>query len=1195
MSRVWTENQHDAIFARGGSVLVSAAAGSGKTAVLVQRVIELLTDRENPVDADRLLIVTFTRAAAAEMKERITAAIDDLLSQNPGDSTLIRQKQLLYKAHISTIDSFCIDVSREYFYELDINRDFRIADSNELRILEQESMEEILEEFYASADPGFLKLCDMLSSAKDDKPLARQIDSLYKFLLSIPYPKRWMEEKLDFYNHEHKPEQTPWAKEAMDYAASAADYCETVCSGINLSLSEFKELDKASCRTLFDYYQTFITGLCNVLKRGDWDETAVYLSRFTPGTLVFPRKYTDEIMKSRAKYARDNIKSTIIDLQGIFRWTSEEVRSDIAELRPLVMALFECVSCYADRVSDKKREKNIADFSDVERYMVRLLTRQNEESGEVEITPTAEELSRRFDYIMVDEFQDVNGVQDLIFRALSRFEKNLFMVGDVKQSIYGFRQAMPEIFLNRKDTYPMYDREKENYPAKIILDKNFRSRGEITDGINFVFSRLMCREVGDMDYTGEEALNAGADFSPCESPAVCLSVIDRGSYDPDIEYINLEARYIAVKIHTLIMSGFKVKDGDGERRARYSDFAVLLRSPNGISGAYVNELINMGIPASSQIKESFLNSGEIKLMLNCLSVIDNPIQDIPLLSVMMSPIYAFSADDMAKIRLNHREGNLYSAVLEYSAKSKKTADFLNDISYLRSYAATHRVGELITEIYGRTAYPAVASVTYKRPNVIKNLNLLQEYADSYESRGYKGLSAFIRYIKRVKECECDFEAGSLINDEISNTVRIMSIHSSKGLEFPVCFIAATSRDFNRNDLKGDVLIHNSLGAALRKKKGPAKYSDLPREAVALRIAQNQLSEELRVLYVAMTRAKERLYIINSQKNPQKYLEKLSSQISEGGSILPYAEKNAKGIGDWIFMCGIAHPKETVLSDLSGVSDFFKAPDCAAEYPWSAEVINSADCPLEDYDALFNSDIFKSASSLLEEPGADFIKTLSERINFTYKNQVLTELPVKISASELAHSNTEERFSKILAKPGFLKDENLTPAERGTAFHRLLQFCDFKGLREDFSSELSKAVAANRLTPAQAKSISREKAEAFINSSLGGRIISSDRLFREYRFMTEIPAEKIRTGLPDEFKQTPVLLQGAVDLAFLCKDGLVIVDYKTDRVNDPSELVPLYKPQLMLYKDAMEQSTGCKVTECIIYSLHLCKEVTVYKA
>lgn len=1191
MSRKWTENQHNAIYATNGSVLVSAAAGSGKTAVLVERIIKLITRENSPVDVDRLLVVTFTRAAAAEMKERVTEALNKLLRDDPFNKNLLIQKQKMFRANISTIDSFCIDIAREYFYVLNIKQDFRVADENELTVLKNDAMEDTLEHFYNENSADFNLLVKSFSAPKNDNTIVEVIDRIYSFLLSHPFPDIWQSEKLSMYDDFSDVSKTVWGKEIINYTNSAVDYCADACSSALSLITNESLLVSTTPHKLFISYKSDLEKISELLCEENWDKTALFLNEFKFGTLRFPNKFEDEELTNQIKILRENVKGTLSSVKKLFCWNNEECKADINYLYPIVRKLFQCVNYYRNKIEEYKLKKNIADFSDIEHYIIKLFVKGYDENKRPVLTDTAKEVAKRFDYIMVDECQDVNEVQDLIFRAISKDEKNLFMVGDVKQSIYGFRQAMPEIFLARKDSYSIYSEEEDNYPSKIILDKNFRSRKGIAHGINFIFSRLMSKEVGDMQYSEEEMLNAAAEFPDTDDFALNFALIDRDDFSDDIDFTVLEARYIALKIQEMVLSKYQITENGSQRDIRYSDFAILLRSTTRTAETYVNELMSMGVPAYSETKGSFFEADEIKVMLNFLRLLDNPVLDIPLLSVMMSPMYGFTADEVAEIKCSGKYYNLYSAVLFYAEKNGgKTAEFLKEISNLRTFSVTNSVEDLIKEIYNITGYPSVISAVEERPNAVKNLNLLCEYASKYESNGYKGLSAFIHYLDRIKECGFDFESGTLVNGEITNTVQVMSIHKSKGLEFPVCFLAATSKEFNDDDLKKDVLLHSDLGIGIKKRENLCRYTTMPREGVALEISKSQMSEELRILYVALTRAKEKLYILNSQKKPLEYLEKLSLKINSGGNISSYSVKNSKSISDWMFMCLLAYTEfsgnfaDEIKKIMPAQKQYGNSEN--NKYPWNIMYINKEVCDLENFKGIISPEIFTNSEFFVSEPDRDFINTLKERINFKYKYSPLVNLPTKVSASDIAHKDAERFFSKVLQRPDFMSKDSLTATQKGTAFHKFLQYCDFAKAKENSETEINRLKNLNYLSEAEAQAIPCNEVTKFMESPLAEKILKSKEVLREFRFMTYINAEDYDNTVSQDFAKEKVLLQGAVDLAFEDDGQLVIVDYKTDRVKNIDQLKQLYSKQLSLYRTAMESCTDYKVKECVIFSLYL---------
>lgn len=1186
MPKNWTDNQKNAIQARGGSILVSAAAGSGKTAVLVERVIQLITDIHAPIDIDRLLVVTFTRAAAAEMKDRVDLALDHLLEQDPFNKNLLRQKQLMYKANISTIDHFCINLAREFFYKLGIKQDFRIADNNELRILESEAMDAVLERFYSGGDPAFYRLAEVFSSVKDDRMLRDVIHRIYTFLRSHPFPDKWLDEKLQMYACPENVMDSSWGIIIAEYTASALRFALEITKKGSSCLSTAPELAGETCTDLFLQYENYLENVLQVLSEGQWDAVKKRIDGFSAGRLVFPKKLEDNGLKDQVKNCRDTVKETISSVQKLYLWSQEDCKRDISELQPLVTVLFDCVKQYTKQIEEYKQKKNIADFADIEHFMIRLFISDYSQKEKIfELSDEAKLVSQRFDEIMVDECQDVNEVQDLIFRSISKQETNLFMVGDIKQSIYGFRQAMPEIFLARKNMYTPYDEKNKSFPSKIILDKNFRSRKGIAGGINFLFSHLMSETVGDMEYTEEEILNPMAQFEESNEPEIGLVLLERESYDPDLSFCVLEARYIASQIYKMVISGYPVTENGTQRPAQYGDFAILLRSASMTSNIYVRELTALGIPAYSETKDSFISAKEIQVAVHFLKIIDNPLLDVSLLSVLMSPVYGFTADDLAQIRCDSRKSSLYRSLVRSAENGvEKCRSFLEELSELRMLSVTLSVGDLIDHLYERTGYPDIVCAVEPRKNAAKNLQLLKQYAVSFEENGYKGLTSFVHFIERMEECGCDLDSGSLVDAEITNTVKVMSIHSSKGLEFPFCFLAATSKKFNKTDLRDQVLLHSDLGIGVKRKEGLCRYTTMPREAVALEISRSQMSEELRVLYVAVTRAKEKLIVLSSQKNCKRYLEKLSGNLSEGGNLSGYAVQNANSISDWIFMCGLAHPNTHTFSSWIHLDPLLKSRETLEE-TWDGQIITKE---LFELDGTRNNQtgIPQADLSRLETIDPSFIETIDQRIRYVYAYEPLVHLPLKVAASELAHKDVRGVFDKVLKRPSFLSDLPLNAVEQGTAFHIFLQHCDFSAARADLSREIDRLKQIGRLTDAQANALPAEKVTAFVKSDFMDRILQSRRLFREFRFTVKIKGSAIDETLNGAFAEEPVLLQGAVDLAFEEDGKLVIVDYKTDRVQDMQRLKKLYQKQLLLYKEAMEQCTDYTVKDCLIYSLAL---------
>ncbi len=1172
MARVWTKAQQDAISAREGALLVSAAAGSGKTAVLVQRVIERLTDPVRPCDADRLLVVTFTNAAAAEMRQRIEAAIERMLEEDPGNARLQRQQILLPQAHISTIHSFCSELIREHFYELGISPDFRISDSNEMDLLREEAMQQVMEQLYEQGDDAFTRLSDCFSNGRDDSRLFSIVNTLYDFVRSHPFPERWLQEKAAMYRPEGDAASTAWGQTVMQYAVSAVDYCVSLTDNA-LHLMEQDATLSAAYRSAFSADLTGLLEMKQAALQGAWDTLSARTHGFVFEKLKAVRGYKDDPLKEKITGNRDAVKKTVEKLSKLFFSNDAQCLTDIRAMAPLVEQLLAAVQRFGEVLDTCKASRRIADFGDLEHWALRLLVRPTQ-AGFV-CTETAAQISQRFDEVMVDEYQDTNEAQDMIFRAISREEHNLFMVGDVKQSIYRFRQAMPEIFLRRKEAYPTYDAQQNHYPARVILDKNFRSRSGVTDAVNFVFHQLMSRQMGEMEYTKEEELAAGAVYPPRDIPDTSLHVLDLSQCEEDMDVA--EARHIAGIIARMIGEGFPVTEEGKERPVTYRDFCILIRNANTHACVYAKELQQHGIPAWSDTAGSFFGTPEIAVMLSLLRVIDNPVQDIPLLSVLMSPMFGFTPDDLSAIRQGRPDGPLYFALKQKAEEGDQAGRaFLRQIQDYRLLAATLSADRLINHLYEHTGYLAVVQAMPEGELRLANLRQLLDYARTYERSGYKGLSGFIRFIDRLEQQKSDLSPASVLS-ESANVVRVMSIHRSKGLEFPVCILANCARPFNKDH--GEILLHPALGVGMKlwDDRFTRRYSTMPREAVALEIERGGMSEELRVLYVAMTRAKENLIMVTSLKNPVRTLGKLAAQLAEGPAISPYVVRSASCFSDWLLSCALRHPCGAQLRELAGaLPGIMLAEGC----DWDIQLAYPQPMPPE-----LPEPPLKTAA----EHDEAFYEELRRRLEYRYPYEQLTNVPVKAAASELA-GRREQKDYAFSSRPAFMESQGMTAAEKGTALHAFIQFADYHRAAMDPRKELGRLVKEGYLTMEQAHAVDLEKASRFFTGPLVRRMLDSPRLLREYRFTITIEAGQLQPDLPLEQWKEPVLLQGALDCAFEEDGAWVLVDYKTDRVKQPEELLSRYSQQLDLYTQALTRCTDLPVKQRLLYSFALDREI-----
>ena len=1180
MAKDWTPQQRAAIESTGGTILVSAAAGSGKTTVLVERVIRMITDAEHPIDADRLLVVTFTRDAAAEMKQRITTALNKLLENNPFDPQLLRQSRLLYTASISTIDSFCGDLVKEYFHTLGVSADYRIADQAELELMKAAAMDSAMEAFYNKNDPQFPALLDAFSGKGGDQNLRNTVLKIHSFLETQPFPEQWLEGMLESYG-ERSITRSVWGKIIIDYANPAVSHCINLCENSLKLLSDADEKLSDKLRPIIEEDLIFCQSLQEKLLGESWDDMLSAVHRFEPKQLRAPNGYKEDPVKLAVAANRDNVKDTVKRLQKYFCRTEAQAGQELAELQGLVRVLFDLTREYIAQLDGIKRQKNVLTFSDIELLTVKLLAEYDSENG-YRKTALGGEISARYDAVIVDEFQDVNDVQNLIFNCVSKDETNLFTVGDVKQCIYGFRQAKPQIFVNRKESYPRFDSEHPAYPATIILDKNFRSRAEVCDTVNFIFSRLMLRDTAQMEYTRDEYLHVGAKYESQPGCETELAIIDASAFE-DSDNIALEAQFIARRIREIMSSDFMVKDGDTRRRATYGDFAVMLRSPKNSAPAIVKTLLENGIPAYSEEKESAFDTVEVRLLLNMLRVIDNPSVDIPLLSVLCSPIFGFTPDELAQIRAKHRRVSLYSALQAFKQNSQKTAAFLKMLHELRSFACVTTVDELIGRVLEVTSLGAVTCAVSGGDTPLKNLNLVRHFARSYEAYGNKTLSDFVFYLDRLQDNGVDLPAAAANDADSLNGVRVLSVHKSKGLEYPVCFLAGTAKRFNKSDLSADVLIDNYAGLGIKRKQGVCRYNTLPRLAVEIEIERNEIAEELRILYVALTRAREKLIVVGALANAERFIHATASQLVFGSVIDPYTVTGAKKILDWITLCALVNP--SARKDMLGGSQQLALSE---SYPaWRFTLINEAAqiaAPLERQAAELAAAIGESAVT-----DTDYAALLQKNLSFVYPGAAAAALPQKVSASQIAHTQTDY-FEKVIVKPRFLSESGSTAVERGNAHHQFLQYCDFSRARQNIDEEIARLTGEKLISEQQAALIDRDGLGKLLHTPLFDRVIRSPKLYREERFTVKIAPSLVFDDNDDT--EAKIVMQGAVDLAFEEDGKLVIVDYKTDRVRDIQKLAALYTKQLSLYREALRQSMEQEVSECLICSVALNEVIRV---
>lgn len=1173
MSEVkWTSDQLNAITARDGTLLVSAAAGSGKTAVLVQRVIKHLTDPEKPVDANRLLIVTFTRAATSEMRSRLAAELNRAIAENPEDRNLERQKRLLPFATISTIDAFSSGLVRENFSRLGVSPDFRMLDESEKTLLQNQALDTVMDRLYKENDPAFRSLVEMLFRGFDDTYVKDAILRLYTFSRAYPDPNRWLDNSL---------------KEYSDYGETVTEsekiivkHLRTlISSGIGRMEQELKTLESMpelsgsrateiigseteDYRKLLSYLDDF-----DLDSLKEWAENRKFDRWSSPkGTNRMP-----EVIK--AKTVRNEVKDeTLKEIKKTLAVNSEDTAADKIYLVPVVEKLIEAVKLFSDEYMNLKTEKNALDFSDTQLLALKLLL-DDPGSETAEKTDYAKEISGRYDEILIDEYQDTNRAQDLMFRAVSRNGENMFMVGDVKQSIYSFRQAMPEIFLERRRAYPIYDPEKNIYPATVILGKNFRSRKGVTDIINDIFETVMSREAGDIDYDDTEKLFFGADYyEPVNEPETEFHIVRQ---DKDSRLSKNEQQ--AAEIGKFILSEMEKEKKKGNS-LHFRDFTILVRSTKTVGDEFKKVLNEYGIPVYTESGGSFLETADIQLILSFLRVIDNPLNDVPLLSLLMSPFFMFTPDDMAEIRSGKKNGSLYSAVLAASEKGNgKCIKFLSVLEKYRRLAVSLPAGDLVRKIYEDTAYDSIVSAMPAGEKRKADLDLLKEFADSYDSNSTYGLSGFIRYIDRVAEKNFDNPGGATLSAE-SDVVRIMTIHKSKGLQFKYCIVANLEKQFNVQEQRSSLIIHPVLGIGMKGRDSETgnSYPTLFHTAARLALSNDDLSENIRVLYVALTRAEEKLVLFATDSNPESTVEKMAARLTDKKAMEPFLVSRARCFYDWILAGLIRHPGALELRNLTDIHIAVLPSEGDLKFVLHE---NTEDEPEDE--------------TVNEEPEAsadgELVSEISERLNYRYPFSALSSVQAKRSAS----SGTDSPFDSTFfarTKPAFLQGGSMTPAEKGTALHQFMQFADFSKAEENPEKEADRLLNDKFISEAQRAVIDTEKIRTFFRSPVAERMKKADLLLREHRFTRLVPASVFNPGLPENMKDEKVLIQGIIDCAFFEGDSIVLLDYKTDRVKSPDELKERYRGQMKIYSDALEDIFGKPVKEKLLYSFHLGKTV-----
>lgn len=1207
----WTKEQLQAIQEKGTNILVAAAAGSGKTAVLVERMIhKIINDK---IDIDRLLVVTFTNAAAAEMRERVLEAIYKKLDENPEDENLQRQITLLNKASICTIDSFCLEVVRNHFYELEnISPNFRIADTTEIELLKQEILDDIFEERYENQDEDFSDLINTYTSYRDDTPLKDLILKIYTYIQSNPFPEDWLKEKIEMFHiqdFEKDFSKNPYGEILLrEVEEELVDDIHTL-EEVGKNLRGEAGLEKFA-ETIDDDIDKL-----KMLKGNldNWDRAYEIYSHFVFAT--WPRQKIDSSVKDKAKEIRDDVKKKFSKKLGkIFIYSSKDANQDIYDMYGILVKLEKIILDFGEEFNKSKRNKNIVDFNDIEHLALNILLKH--ENGEIQPTEVANTYKEKFVEIAIDEYQDSNMVQEYILTAISN-GKNTFMVGDVKQSIYKFRQAMPDLFLSKYKTYQLKETKKDEDNLKIQLFKNFRSRENVLDFTNLIFQDIMSENLGEIEYTKEEYLNLGANYEAIrQNLETEIDVIDlkeeEETYQEEaeneenenaveeerLEDIQIEAKFVANKIKELVDNKFQVFDKkiNGFRDIQYRDIVILLRSTKINAPIFEEEMINLNIPVFSENSQEYLDSIEIQTIMSLLKIIDNPMQDIPLVTVLRSHIGNFSDDELVEIRLSDKYDNFYTAMqkakINVSKELKEKIDtFFESLEKWRKEKEYLALDEFIWKLYADTHYYTYVGLMPNGDLRQANLKMLFERARQYEAASFKGLYNFINFIEKLHLGSGDLGAAKLIGEN-DDVVRIMSIHKSKGLEFPVVFLSATGKQFNLMDLNQNILLHQKLGIGVKyiDYERQVQYDTLTKEAIKNEILTETLSEEMRILYVALTRAKEKLYITGLKKDYDKDIENMQNQVNRyhkvGDKINYILVKKYKKYLDWILL--------VYLYEKDQAKGLLKLNILKKQ-----ELLKTFVKPKEE-----EIDVRKVLNMVSVEK--EEVKALDKILEYQYPYELSTTIPTMTSVTKIKQVRNEEEEPKeekqsenavTFHKPKFLrKDETeiLTNAQKGTLVHLCMQ-----RLHENVEYDLPKVkeliqdlVTREITTDIEAKNINPYNILTFTKSNIWQELKNAKKIYKEKPFFINIPAKEIY----GENLEEDILVQGIIDLYYINQqDEIILVDYKTDYVEKGKEhsLIEKYKVQLDLYKRALEETLRKKVSKVYIYSVYLGKEIEIY--
>ncbi len=1169
MAEKLTPQQAQAVHDRGGRLLVSAAAGSGKTKVLVDRLMTYLTDPAAPADLDDFLIITYTKAAAAELRGKIAAKLSERISAEPENRHLQSQMQRLYLTKISTVHSFCSDLLREHAYRLDLSADFRVADENECRELRETVLAQLLDDAYENLinDADFRAFVDTQGLGRNDALVPLIIEKVYDSARCHLDPDAWLNGCIGAADLTDISDaaQTPWGRFLMDDLFQYLDWQIGAMESCVKALVQAEGMEKPAALLGDTMYQ-----LRRLRESQSWDDV-VRNKDIDFGRLTFPRKCTDPELAERVKAIRNACKKGVEKRCRGFADDSAQVLKDLSGASGAVRGLIALVREFDRRYDRAKRSRRVLDFGDLEHKTLDLLL------GKRRVGPTAVavETGRRFREILVDEYQDSNQVQDAIFCALTEQKQNLFMVGDVKQSIYQFRLADPGIFLEKYAKFVHAGDAEPGQGRKVLLSSNFRSGGAVLSATNDVFRACMSTAVGGLEYGSEEALREGIPHEPLGEPEVELHMVSvREETYPE------EAAYVAQRIRTLLDGTHMVRSRAGLRPIAADDVVILLRSPGSVGAYYQAALEKLGIRCTTGAGTDLLQAPEIQVLRSLLQTISNPRQDIPLLAVLTSPLFAFTADDLASIRAAQKRGSIYDALA--ASGTEKAAAFIDMLEELRREARMGNLAQLLESIFAMTRLDAIYGAMADGAVRTANLQAFFQLASDFEHSARRDLSQFLEHLDALSEKGLATSA-----DQTSGAVTIMSIHKSKGLEFPVVFLCGLSREFNRENIRAQVLCDKALGLGLScvDTKNRVRYPTISKRAIAVKATADSLSEELRVLYVAMTRARDRLIMTYASRDPGGEVSDIASRMDLGCRELLTADVVCPG--EWVLYAALRRTEAGALHNIGGRPD----QTVVSDHPW---FITVGDAPAAD----------GAAATLTKETtirSGETVEKLRQALSYRYPHEAATMAPSKQTATALKgrlkdqeaaeHAREPQQPHRSWRKPTF-REAASQGRTYGTTVHTVLQHIRFEhcggeaGIRE----EVERLVSQGILTPEQGRSVNCGKLAAFFASELGGKLRTGKKVLREFKFSILDGGSNYGDGLEEE----QVLLQGVVDCALVESDGITVIDFKTDYVTEETlaEVTARYTPQVRAYAHAMSRIFETNVKAAYLYYFHLDQFVNV---